>query len=325
MTGGRAFMLLCILMVMRVRESLSVSQFLSDFGLCIVDKDLNSTFPTGMAMFRTGVPPHQDLIFTTDPVFERGTSASYNAALGEIEVNDDGTYVFIIHRAGLATTVSSLPLLLEVKNGTDDYVTVAELVDSREGTILTAHVLAELKRNDSVFIHTQGENVIGNEDRPFIFSMFLLYHKTLVSFPRARQAAFSVTGSANLSFADSIINDLGDPTVNIGNGFDEQTGVFTAPFEGLYVFHLAVTFIPLGGGGGRGVVALQVNGDTIAQVTARVTVGIVQFRWIPFVPAQNGAITIAYPLNLGDEISLRNVISIESLEGKVMFVGYLLA
>nr|XP_054772122.1 uncharacterized protein LOC129280093 [Lytechinus pictus] len=225
-----------------------------------------------MAMFRNGVPPHQDLMFTTDPVFERGTSASYNAALGEIEVNDDGTYVFIIHRAGLATTVSSRPLLLEVKNATDDYVTVAELVDSREGTILTAHVLAELKRNDSVFIHTQGENVIGNEDRPFIFSMFLLYHKTLVSFPRARQAAFSVTGSANLSFADSIINDLGDPTVNIGNGFDEQTGVFTAPLKAVEV----------------GAVSSPSERNTIPG-NARVTVGIVQFRWIPLW-AQNGAI-----------------------------------
>nr|AAK11307.1 cortical vesicle protein CV34-53 precursor [Strongylocentrotus purpuratus] len=321
MASGPSYMLLCILMLMIVREGVASSEFLNDFGLCIVDK----------ALTLSSVP---DLTFSTDPVVERGSAASFDKmqVTQLIEINDDGTYLFIIHRAGIIAGDSEddapAPFLLAI-NAPDGEI--AEIVDTGEGSISTVHVLADLKRDDSVFITVQEDDDVGDEKRPFIFSVFLLYHTPIVSFPRARQSAFSVKlDDVDLSVADSIIKSFESPTVNIGDEFDRTTGVYTAPFEGLYVFHLAVTFSSEADGEGRAAVAFQTNGNTKAQVSDKVqsaqTTEIFRGPYVDYyVPPQNSAITVAQNLNQGDKITLRNVIAVSGVSGSVTFVGYLLS
>nr|AAK11303.1 32kDa cortical vesicle protein CV34-38 precursor [Strongylocentrotus purpuratus] len=319
MASGPSYMLLCILMLMIVRESVASSKFLNDFGLCIVDK----------ALTLSSVP---DLTFSTDPVVERGSAASFDKmqVTQLIEINDDGTYLFIIHRAGIIDMDSPgpppRPFLLAISNTPD-----VEIVDTGEGSISTMHVLADLKRGDSVSITVQDDDDVGDEKRPFIFSVFLLYHTPIVSFPRARQSAFSVKlDNVVLSVADSIIKNFDSPTVNIGDEFDRSTGAYTAPFEGLYVFHLAVTFSSKADGEGKAAVAFQKNGITKAQVSDKVrsaqTTEIFRGPYVDYyVPPQNSAITVAQNLNQGDKITLRNVIAVSGVSGSVTFVGYLLS
>eukprot|EP00057_Strongylocentrotus_purpuratus_P014738 XP_011669212.1 PREDICTED: uncharacterized protein LOC105440586 [Strongylocentrotus purpuratus] len=215
MASGPSYMLICILMLMIVREGVASSEFLNDFGLCIVDKALTSSAPY--------------LIFSTDPVVERGSAARYSKLSGKIEINDDGTYLFIIHRPGLG--IAFQPLLLVV----EDWGIIAFTLNSGERATFTAHALAELKRGNVVYVYNKAD-VVGDENRPFIFSVFLLYHKPIVSFPRARQSAFSVYGLVYIieqQLADSMIDMYAPPDVNIGDGFDSRAGVFTAPFQGM--------------------------------------------------------------------------------------------
>ncbi|NP_999669.2 cortical vesicle protein CV34-53 precursor [Strongylocentrotus purpuratus] len=317
MASGPSYMLLCTLMLMIVREGVATSQFLNDFGLCIVDKGFTASAG--------------DFMFTTDPVVERGSAASFIISQDGIKINDDGTYLFIIHRAGVIARDSQGsrpdPFLLKISNTPN-----VEIVDTGEESICTVHVLAELKRENivSISIPSSLNTVPADENRPFIFSAFLLYHTPIVSFPRARQSAFSVNlNGVDLSVADSIIKSFAPPTVNIGDEFDRMTGVYTAPFEGLYMFHLAVTFSSEADGEGRAAVAFQTNGNTKAQVSDQVQSipQVPAFRdiYTYYLPPQNSAITVAQNLNQGDKITLRNVIAVSGVRGSVTFVGYLLS
>ncbi|KAK3577172.1 hypothetical protein CHS0354_037510 [Potamilus streckersoni] len=55
---------------------------------------------------------------------------------------------------------------------------------------------------------------------------------------RSSRVAFSVglTYTMHLSFSETVLYDK--IFTNLGNGYNKQTGVFTCPVEGIYLFHL---------------------------------------------------------------------------------------
>lgn len=319
------FGLVVWLLLLLTSQSMASSQFQGDFALSIIETDL---FQRGLSEdVGSGMPPTttepfpNNVIFNTDPFLLRGDSARYDAPKGQVDIFDDGTYVFIIHRVG--RTLDESPLILQVyrADDEDDYIQIGEIFDNGEGVVSTTHALAQLKRGDIVSILNEGVTVIGDEDNPFIFNMFLLYHTPITSFPHVRQSAFKAFGEYSNLEPGAIDNLYLNESIGLG-GFDEDSGVFKVPIRGPYIFNLAATFI---GNQDIGAVDLKVNGDVIARCAVINPDVNKMYRYGNPVPGQRtAAITIPQSLEQGDEVNLFNV---NELSGDLLvkFIGYLLS
>ncbi|XP_071478454.1 uncharacterized protein [Diadema antillarum] len=248
------------------------------------------------------------------PVLLRGDDG-LNATSGIFHIVDDGFYVFMIHRGGVNGDNSSVDLVL-----LDDHdlsnTTLATVEDNGEGTVFSAHVAVELRRDDYLLIaNPTYSDVEGDMDNPFIYNAFLLYHKPLSSFPRVRQSAFTVTVAGNLTLADEPLTNYNSPVVDINGDFNIDSGTFVVPMRGIYIFHLDVTFVSPSLDV-RAALAITVNDAIRARVQARFESP--QLR-------KNAAVTIAQSLQQGNSVQLLNLLSTPDIDCNVVLTGYLLS
>lgn len=97
---------------------------------------------------------------------------------GIFHIDDDGVYVFVIHRPGVDVDNPDLTLTLIPSAHPTTNQTLVTLGDTGVGSVITIHVVAELRRGDRVLIaNPRYADVTGTEDNPFIYNAFLLYRK----------------------------------------------------------------------------------------------------------------------------------------------------
>ncbi|XP_041458674.1 uncharacterized protein LOC121410569 [Lytechinus variegatus] len=242
---------------------------------------------------------------------------SFNTSTGIFTVDDDGVYVFVIHRPGVHSQNPDLTLTVITSANPTSNQTLATLDDTGDGSVTTTHVVADLRRGDRVFIDNPGQaDVVGTADNPFIYNGFLLYHTPISPAPKVRQSAFWVSLAGNLSREEgAIFSNYNPPALNINDDFDAERGTFLTSLKGLYIFHLSATFTTTVSDAKP---AITVNVNNVERARGSVKVNPIQI-------SNSVGVTIALPMVQGDIVELFNVLDDPNIDFFLTFSGYLLA
>ncbi|XP_054751215.2 uncharacterized protein LOC129257007 [Lytechinus pictus] len=242
---------------------------------------------------------------------------SFDTSTGIFTVDDDGVYVFVIHRPGVLFLNPDLTLTVIPSANPTSNQTLVTLDDTGDGSVTTTHVVADLRRGDRVFIDNPGQaDVFGTADNPFIYNGFLLYHTPISPAPKVRQSAFSVSLAGNLSREEgSIFSNYNPPALNINDDFDVERGTFLTSLKGLYIFHLSATFTTTVSDARP---AITVNVNNVERARGSVKVNPIQI-------SNSVGVTIALPMVRGDIVELFNVLDDSNIDFFLTFSGYLLA
>ena len=149
----------------------------------------------------------------------------------------------------------------------------------------------------------------------FVFLVFFFFLLSSTASPSKTVAFQASTTSTSVNVPGRGIIILGRVTTNLGDAYDEKTGIFTAPVSGLYSFQSSI--MSAGAGGTRNVVAAIVVDVSTVAIAASDQAG----RW------DQSTMNAIVHVDAGQKVFLRNVLQQPSefyQHGYTAFSGFLI-